>query len=127
MTAKVYRNGACETHRWYLSAAGQLLEDIQRYPASTSCANATGTPTATGTVTLVDKVLNTSANPVFTFARWNDTSNPPSLVTMTAPVSWANVSLVDRITVLVNVSQPENRQPIVVQSAVDLRNVVHTS
>jgi hypothetical protein len=26
-----------------------------------------------GTVTLVNKVLNSAANPVFTFARWNDT------------------------------------------------------
>ena len=50
------------------------------------------------------------------------------LVTMTAPVSSANVPLlVDRVTVLIDVYQPENRQPVVVQSAVDLRNVVHSS
>jgi hypothetical protein len=47
---------------------------------------------------------------------------------MTAPVSSANVPLlVDRVTVLIDVYQPENRQPVVVQSAVDLRNVVHSS
>jgi prepilin-type N-terminal cleavage/methylation domain-containing protein len=127
VSAKVYRNGACEVHRWYLGAASQLLEDILRYPASSSCSTATGTASVVGTVTLVNKVLNSAANPVFTFARWNDTLNPPALVSMTAPVSSNNVPLVDRVTVLIDVYQPENRKPVVVQSAVDLRNVVHTS
>lgn len=126
VTAKVYRSGHCEIHRWYVSA-GKLLQDTQKYGASTSCSTASGTPSAATTQTLVDKVVNAAGTPVFTFARWDTTANPPALFTMTAPVPAANVSLVDRVTVVIDAYQPENHAPVVVQSAIDLRNVVTNS
>ena len=126
VTAKVYRSGHCEIHRWYVSG-GSLLQDTQKYGASTNCATASGTPSAVTTQTLVQTVLNGATTPIFTFARWDTTANPPALFTMPAPVPAANVSLVDRVTVVIDASQPENHAPVVVQSAVDLRNVVTNS
>jgi len=126
VSAKVYVAGHCEVHRWYLSA-GKLLQVTQKYGASTSCTTATGATTTSTPQTLVDKVANGAGTPVFTFARWDTTSNPPALLTMTAPVSAANVSLVDRVTLVIDAFQPENHAPVVVQSAVDLRNVVTNS
>ena len=127
MSAKVYRNGHCEIHRWYLGATGALLQDTQKYAASTTCATATGTPSTAVTTTLVTKVDNTAATPLFTFARWDTTANPPALQTMSSPVPAANVPLVDRINVVIDVYQPESHADVVVQSAVDLRNVVTNS
>ena len=127
LTLMVYRQGACEVHRWYLGTNSQLLEDLQRYPASSSCGNASGTLSATSTAPVTGQLANGVGAPLFSFARWDDTANPPDLLQMTTPVASANVPLVQRVVVVVNVTQPGGHAPVIVQTAVDLRNVVQNS
>lgn len=118
-------NGACQQRRYYVDASNQLVQEIAKYPASTTCANKTGTLGTASTRVLLKTVANTSAEPVFVYQRIDLTSS--ALVTVTTPVASNLVPLVDSATINVKAGLKYGQQPVVVQTAVDLRNVERNS
>jgi prepilin-type N-terminal cleavage/methylation domain-containing protein len=118
-------NGACQQRRYYVGATNQLVQEIAKYPASTTCANKTGVlGTATSNV-LVKSIANTASEPVFVYQRIDPAQ--AALVTVATPVASTLVSLVDSVTINVKAGLKFGQQPVVVQTAVDLRNVERNS
>ena len=74
---------------------------------------------------LIKSVINTSAQPVFVYQRIDPAQS--ALVTVTTPVASTLVSLVDSVTINVKAGLKYGQQPVVVQTAVDLRNVERNS
>jgi len=125
VTTLVYHGTSCQQRRYYVNATNQLVQEIAKYPASTTCANRTGTPgTATSNV-LVTKVVNTATEPVFVYQRIDPAQ--AALVTVPTPVASTLVALVDSVTINVKAGLKFGQQPVVVQTAVDLRNVERNS
>ena len=125
VTTLVYHGTACQQRRYYVDATNQLVQEIARYPASTTCANKTGVlGTATSSV-LVKSIVNTTTQPVFVYQRIDPAQS--ALVAVTAPVASTLVSLVDSVTINVKAGLKYGQQPVVVQTAVDLRNVERNS
>jgi prepilin-type N-terminal cleavage/methylation domain-containing protein len=125
VTTLVYHGTACQQRRYYVDATNQLVQEISKYPASTTCANKTGVlGTATSNV-LVKSIVNTAAEPVFVYQRIDPAQS--ALVAVTTPVASTLVSLVDSVTINVKAGLKYGQQPVVVQTAVDLRNVERNS
>jgi prepilin-type N-terminal cleavage/methylation domain-containing protein len=130
VTALVYHgtpgvNGACQQRRYYVDATNQLVQEIAKYPASTTCADKTGTLGTASSRVLVKTVVNTAAEPVFAYQRIDPAQS--ALLTVTTPVASNLVSLVDSVTINVKAGLKFGQQPVVVQTAVDLRNVERNS
>jgi prepilin-type N-terminal cleavage/methylation domain-containing protein len=125
VTTLVYHGTACQQRRYYVNATNQLVQEVAKYPASTTCANRTGALGTASTHVLVTKVLNTAADPVFVYQRIDPAQ--AALVTVPSPVTSTLVSLVDSVTITVKAGLKFGQQPVVVQTAVDLRNVERNS
>ena len=59
-TMRVYRDGACEVHRWYVNGSNDLALDVSSYAASTTCTNVTGSPSSAVTTIVAEDVANGS-------------------------------------------------------------------
>jgi prepilin-type N-terminal cleavage/methylation domain-containing protein len=118
-------NGACEQRRYYVNATNQLVQEIAKYPASPTGANRTGGLGTASSRVLVAKIANTTTQPVFVYQRIDPAQ--AALVTVTTPVASTLVSLVDSVTINVKAGLKFGQQPVVVQTAVDLRNVERNS
>lgn len=119
VTMRVYRSGKCEIHRWYLDASNNLAVDVGKYPASTTCTNASGALTATVTTVVARNVVNGGA-PVFSYLKWDSTQK--AQVAITSPVAASSVGSIDRVEMELRLATLSN-VPIVEEEAVDLRNV----
>jgi len=119
VTMKVYRDGYCETHRWYVTPGNDLALAVSRYPASTTCTTAAGTLTTIGTYVVAEEVANGSA-PLFTYSKWSSTTNARTAVS--SPVASTAVGTIDRVEMELHLTTKSN-VPIVEEEAVDLRNV----
>ncbi len=118
-TMRVYRDGYCEVHRWHVTTGHDLALDVSRYPASTTCTNASGALTVVGSTIVAEDVAN-GATPLFTYSKWSGTLNQRA--TIAAPVASTSVGQIDRVETTLMLTTLSN-QPIVEQEAVDLRNV----
>ena len=118
-TMKVYRDGYCETHRWYVTSGSDLALTVNRYPASTTCTNASGTLTSLGTTVVAEDVAN-GATALFTYSKWNGLQN--QRVAVASPVASTAVSGVDRVEIELQLTTLSNA-PIIEEESVDLRNV----
>jgi type II secretory pathway pseudopilin PulG len=125
VTTLVYHGAACQQRRYYVDATNQLVQEIAKYPASTTCANRTGALGTAITNVLVKTIVNTTAQPVFVYQRIDPAQ--AALVTVATPVTSTLVSLVDSVTINVKAGLKYGQQPVVVQTAVDLRNVERNS
>jgi prepilin-type N-terminal cleavage/methylation domain-containing protein len=125
VTTLVYHGTACQQRRYYVDASNQLVQEIASYPASTTCANRTGALGTASSRVLVKSVVNTTAEPVFVYQRIDPAQS--ALVPVTTPVGSTLVSLVDSVTIDVKAGLKYGQQPVVVQTAVDLRNVERNS
>jgi prepilin-type N-terminal cleavage/methylation domain-containing protein len=125
VTTLVYHGTSCQQRRYYVDATNRLVQEVAKYPASTTCANRTGALGAASSRVLVTKVVNTAAQPVFVYQRIDPAQ--AALVTVTTPVASTLVSLVDSVTINVKAGLKFGQQPVVVQTAVDLRNVERNS
>jgi prepilin-type N-terminal cleavage/methylation domain-containing protein len=125
VTTLVYHGTSCQQRRYYVDASNQLIQEIAKYPASTTCANKTGALGTAVSRVLIKNVVNTSAEPVFVFQRIDPAQS--ALVPVTTPVAATLVSLVDSVTINVKAGLKYGQQPVVVQTAVDLRNVERNS
>jgi prepilin-type N-terminal cleavage/methylation domain-containing protein len=125
VTTLVYHGTQCQQRRYYVDATNQLVQEIAKYPASTTCADKTGTLGTASSRVLVKTVVNTTAQPVFAYQRIDPAQS--ALATVTTPVASNLVSLVDSVTINVKAGLKFGQQPVVVQTAVDLRNVERNS
>jgi prepilin-type N-terminal cleavage/methylation domain-containing protein len=125
VTTLVYHGTSCQQRRYYVDATNRLVQEVAKYPASTTCANRTGALGTASSRVLVTKVVNTAAQPVFVYQRIDPAQ--AALVTVTTPVASTLVSLVDSVTINVKAGLKFGQQPVVVQTAVDLRNVERNS
>ena len=116
---RVYRDGYCEVHRWYVNTSNDLALDVSRFPASTTCTNAAGTLTTVGTTIVAEDVANGSTA-LFTYSKWSSATN--ARTTMASPVASNLVGTVDRVEMELRLATQSNA-PIVEEEAVDLRNV----
>ena len=118
-TMRVYRDGYCEVHRWYVTPGNDLALDVSQYPASATCTNVTGTLSAVTTTVVAEDVANGST-PLFTYSRWSGTLNQRAAIA--SPVASTSVGQIDRVETTLMLGTLSS-QPIVEQEAVDLRNV----
>ena len=125
VTTLVYHGTACQQRRYYVDATNQLIQEIASYPASTTWTNRTGALGTASSRVLVKSIVNTTAQPVFVYQRIDPAQ--AALVPVTAPVASTLVSLVDSVTINVKAGLKYGQQPVVVQTAVDLRNVERNS
>jgi prepilin-type N-terminal cleavage/methylation domain-containing protein len=125
LTVLVYHRTSCQQRRYYVDASNRLLQEVAKYPASTTCANRTGALGAASSKVLLTNVVNTAAQPVFAYRRIDPAQD--ALVTVTAPVSAALLPLVDTLTVEIRAGLKYGQRPVVVQSGIDLRNVERNS
>jgi prepilin-type N-terminal cleavage/methylation domain-containing protein len=125
ITVLVYHGTSCQQRRYYVNGTSQLVQEIAKFPASTTCKNRTGTVGTASSKVLLRNVANTTAEPVFTYQRIDPAQ--AALVTVTAPVTGTLVPLVDSLTINLKAGLKQGQRPIVVQTAVDLRNVERNS
>jgi type II secretory pathway component PulJ len=118
-TMRVYRDGYCELHRWYVTTGSDLALAVRRYPASTTCTNAIGALSAVTTTIVAEDVAN-GATPLFAYSRWSGTLNQRAAIA--SPVASTSVGQIDRVETTLMLGTLSS-QPIVEQEAVDLRNV----
>jgi prepilin-type N-terminal cleavage/methylation domain-containing protein len=123
--ALVYHGTSCQQRRYYVNASNQLVQEVAKYAASTTCANRTGAVGAAKSHVLVTTIANTSGQPVFAYQRIDPAQD--ALITVATPVTATVVSLVDSVTINVRAGLKHSQQPVVVQTAVDLRNVERNS
>jgi prepilin-type N-terminal cleavage/methylation domain-containing protein len=117
-TMKVYVKGRCEVHRWYVTTGNALAIDVNQYPASTTCTNASGALTATQTRVVARNVSNGAA-PLFTYSKWQSAQN--ARADIASPVAASSIGSVDRVQIDLRLATTTT--PIAETESVDLRNV----
>lgn len=125
LTVLVYHRTSCQQRRYYIDGSSRLVQEIAKYPASSTCANRAGALGTASSRVLLANVTNSAIQPVFTYRRIDPAQD--NLVTVTAPVSATLVPLVDTLTVELRAGLKSGQKPIVVQSGIDLRNVERNS
>jgi prepilin-type N-terminal cleavage/methylation domain-containing protein len=118
-TMRVFRDGTCEVHRWYVNGSSDLTLDVSSYAASTTCTNVTGSPSTAVTTIVAEDVANGST-PLFSYSKWD--SAQEARVPVAAPVASSSVRTVDRVEIELRLSTLSD-VPIVGEESVDLRNV----
>jgi prepilin-type N-terminal cleavage/methylation domain-containing protein len=119
VSMRVYRNGACEVHRWYVDGNGDLAVDTSTYSASTTCTNVSGTASSATTMVVAEDVA-TGAGALFTYSRWDSAQD--QRVEIASPVGSTSIGIVDRVEISLALNTLSN-QPVVEEESVDLRNV----
>jgi len=125
ITVLVYRGGACQQRRYYVDATQRLVQEIAKYTASTTCRSRTGVPGAATTNVLTKNVANPVATPVFGYQRIDPAQ--AALVAVPTPAAASVVSLVDKVTISLRTGLKHGQNPVVVGTAIDLRNVERNS
>ena len=119
LTVRVYRNGACEIHRYHVdTTADTFLTTVRRFAASSSCTSATGTASAAQSQVLARYVTNDASNPQFTYQTVVSGARQP----MTAPIATQDLKNIQGLVAELDVLGPEGTSPIVLRTSVELRN-----
>lgn len=119
VTLDTLRGSTCERRRYFVDGSSRLMLSIAPFATGTACNVAGATPGTAATTVVADAVVAGTA-PVFSYQRWDTSSG--QRVAVAAPVSAANLGLVDSVVISVTVPAAP-RDPVTVSTQVDLRNV----
>ena len=119
ITLDTYRKGQCERRTYYLSG-DELLLDVAPFGAGVKCGVYGSTPGAAVTSTIASGLTNDDSNPLFTYYKWDSTTE--ERVEVPAPVASSAVPFIDTVEIEVGIEARE-QSDVGMSTVVDLRNV----